>query len=146
MTMMEFVYRFLKNDEAESASVLEKECLDTAWTKEQIANLPENAFYMGAFCGNTLCGVLSAYFVADEVQIMNLAVSPSFRRNGIAFGLLERLLIEAENRKSAIISLEVAENNLSALALYEKLGFKHVGKRKGFYGDISAIIMEKTFD
>ncbi len=144
--MMEFIYRFLESNEAEAASILEKECLDTAWTKEQIANLPEAAFYMGAFCENKLCGVLSAYFVADEVQIMNLAVSPSFRRNGIAFGLLQKLLKESKCRKSAVISLEVAENNPSALALYEKCGFINVGRRKGFYGDVAAIIMEKTFE
>ncbi|MBE6692647.1 MAG: GNAT family N-acetyltransferase [Ruminococcaceae bacterium] len=142
--MSETVYRNIEQADAKSAAALEKECLDTAWTEDQIKNLPQQAFYMGAFCENTLCGVLSAYFVADEVQIMNLAVSDNFRRKGIAFGLMSELLTQAKEKNCCFITLEVAENNIGAIKLYEKCGFSAVGKRNGFYGDIAAIIMEKS--
>lgn len=141
---MGIIYRLIDSSYAKFAADLEKACLDTAWTKEQIESLPENAFYLGAFKENLLCGVLSAYFVADEVQIMNLAVAKDARRRGIAFGLLQELIAEATRRKAVIISLEVAEDNANALGLYEKCGFSAVGRRKGFYGDVGAIIMEKS--
>ena len=143
--MSETVYRNIEQADAKSAARLEKECLDTAWTEEQIRNLPPQAFYMGAFCENTLCGVLSAYFVADEVQIMNLAVSTDYRRRGIAFGLMERLLTQAKDKSCRFITLEVAESNKNAIALYKKCGFVPVGERKGFYNGEKAILMEKTF-
>ncbi len=140
--MSEIVYRNIEIADAKSAAELEKECLHTAWTEEQIKNLPQQAFYMGAFCENTLCGILSAYFVADEVQIMNLAVSHNYRRKGVAFGLMSELLTQAKEKNCRFITLEVGENNVSAIKLYEKCGFSAVGKRKGFYGDESAILME----
>lgn len=136
-------YRNINNCEAESAAELEKLCLHTCWTKSQIENLPENACYLAAFCQNELCGILSAYFVLDEVQIMNLAVLPQYRKMGIAAGLLEKLFDLSAANGCKFVTLEVGEDNFPAISLYEKCGFTAVGKRKNFYGNISAILMEK---
>lgn len=140
---MDLIIREIAPREAESAATLEKECLHTAWTAEQIKDLPAQAIYLGAFQGDALCGILSAYTVADEVQIMNLAVSPRFRRQGIAKALMDEIINNAKAKNCFNVTLEVAENNISAIALYEGYCFSAVGKRKGFYGDVSAVIMEK---
>lgn len=137
-------YRELSQTEAVFAEKIEKACLDTAWTKEQISNLPENAIYLGAFEDNTLCGIISAYFVLDEVQIMNLAVDEAFRNKGYAKGLLNSLITASKEKNCSFITLEVAENNTSAISLYKKCGFNAVGKRKNFYKTLSAILMEKN--
>lgn len=141
---MAIIYRALKQEEAFLAAKIEKECLDTAWSETQIVNLPENAYYVGAFENNTLCGVASVYFVAGEGQIMNVAVSEEHRRKGIGSGLINNIIEKALQIDCTIITLEVAENNISAISLYKKCGFASVGKRKNFYGSISALIMEKT--
>lgn len=140
---MAVVFRPLKIGEAALAAAVEKECLDTAWSEEQIKNIPENAFYIGAFEDDWLCGIASAYIIAGEGQIMNVAVSPDYRRRGIALGLMNEIISKAVENGCENITLEVAENNASAISLYEKCGFSAVGKRKGFYGNESAIIMEK---
>ena len=140
---MDLIFRTLAPSEAKAASELESECLHTAWSEEQINSLPSYALYLGAFSGDTLCGVASAYIIADEVQVMNLAVSPKYRRMGIALGLMEEIIKAGKEKGCCNISLEVAENNPNAISLYEKCGFSAVGRRKGFYGDIAAVIMEK---
>lgn len=141
---MSIIYRMLKPEECAIAALIEKDCLHTAWSEAQIANLPANACYIGAFDGETLCGIASMYCVLDEGQIMNVAVSPEHRRKGIAFGLMNAITEKAVLNGCTFITLEVAENNISAISLYEKCGFVSVGKRKKFYGNVSALIMEKT--
>ena len=141
---MGIVYRKIENEkEAQLASDLESKCLSTAWSKEQILNIPDYAIYVSAFEGDILCGIASMYAIAGEGQIMNLAVRDSYRRRGIANGLMNELILYALDKNCDIITLEVAEDNLSAISLYEKCGFVSVGKRNGFYNGKNALIMEK---
>lgn len=141
---MGIIYRRIENEwEAQLAADLENACLSTAWSKEQILNIPDYAIYISAFEGETLCGIASMYAVAGEGQIMNLAVSENHRRRGIANGLMNELTLYALDKNCDIITLEVAEDNLSAISLYEKCGFVSVGKRNGFYNGKNALIMEK---
>ena len=75
-----------------------------------------------------------------EREILNIAVTPSFRRRGVAKALLEREL----DRRKAIFYLEVRESNLAALALYRKVGFTEIGRRREYYQEPSegAIVMQ----
>ncbi len=140
----DIVCRGLSGDnEILSAAEIEKECLSTAWSFEQIKKLPEYAIYIGAYDKDVLCGIASMYVIAGEGQIMNVAVSADFRRKGVARRLMEALSERAINANCEIITLEVAEDNFSAIALYEKCGFVAEGKRNGFYNGKNALIMEK---
>lgn len=141
---MSLIYRAPSTQtEIGAAALVERECLLTAWSESQIANLPEYAYYIAAFEAETLCGVASMYVVAGEGQIMNLAVAPKFRRRGVANGLMNELDLIAKSKNCEIITLEVAEDNFSAISLYKKCGFYAVGCRNGFYNGKDAIIMEK---
>ncbi len=141
---MSIIYRAPENEkEIKMAAELEKDCLSTAWSESQIANLSEFAHYLCAVEDCEVCGIASMYAVAGEGQIMNIAVSQKFRRRGIANGLMNELILLAKSKNCEIITLEVAEDNQSAIALYEKCGFAAVGRRKGFYNGKDALIMEK---
>lgn len=142
--MENIIYRAPETEkEIASAAEVERICLATAWSEAQIADLPSYAVYIAAFCGNTVCGIASMYAIAGEGQIMNVAVLPQYRRKGIANGLMTCLAEKAAKRNCDIITLEVAENNTDAIALYEKHGFTAIGRRKGFYSGTDAINMEK---
>lgn len=141
--MMSLNVRKITSQEAQRASEIEQECLETAWSPAQIAALPENAFYLAAFLDGEMCGIGSIYCVFGEGQIMNIAVSEKFRNRGIATEILKSLIETAVNDNCENITLEVAENNISAISLYEKSGFCAVGRRKGFYHGVDALIMEK---
>ena len=63
-----------------------------------------------------------------EREILNLAVSPEFRRQGIGTALIRH-----ELQRRAIHFLEVRESNVTARALYRKLGFKEIARRPEYY-------------
>ena len=78
-------------------------------------------------------GVLS--LIADEAQIESLAVSTSWRRQGIARRLCKDLFSWASVRGATHVSLEVRLSNTAARSLYESLGFREVATRRAYYQD-----------
>ncbi len=82
--------------------------------------------------------------IIDEANIMNIVVKKSFRHHGIGSILLENLLNYSKDNNLKTITLEVNEHNLSAIRLYDKFDFDHIGIRKKYYnGESDAIIMSK---
>ncbi|WP_373046419.1 ribosomal protein S18-alanine N-acetyltransferase [Vulgatibacter sp.] len=80
-------------------------------------------------------GFVIFWVVHDEIHILNVAVDPPARRRGVARALLEELLQRGRRQKLALATLEVRKSNTGAIALYEGLGFRAVGVRKGYYVD-----------
>ena len=80
--------------------------------------------------------------IIDEVNIMNIVVRKNRRKEGIGSKLLSEIFEIAKQLKAQSITLEVNENNLAAIKLYQKFGFEQVGLRKKYYHNIdNAIIM-----
>jgi len=94
-----------------------------------------------AVCENRVAGFLAARSLGDgECELLNLAVSPQFRRRGIARRLVEALAGAFRGN----IFLEVRESNLAARNLYKSMEFKEIGTRPGYY-DVppeAAIVMK----
>lgn len=131
------------NDEFARAAYIEKNCLDTAWSEAQISDLPSYATYICAFLNGEMCGIASMYAIAGEAEIMNVAVLPEYRRNGVADALMEKLFSVAREKECEIITLEVADGNSGAISLYKKHNFVVSGRRVGFYKGVDALNMEK---
>ena len=91
--------------------------------------------------GDKVLGYLEIRLVDGVLDIMNLFVNEEDRRKGIATELMNNM-IQEENYSR--IMLEVNENNDSAIRLYNKLGFKEISLRDRYYGEDTAIIMEKV--
>jgi ribosomal-protein-alanine N-acetyltransferase len=87
---------------------------------------------------------LVAYLVCsrydDLWHLMNVAVDPARRREGIATGLIEDLF---DRTRGGRVTLEVRVSNLSAIRMYERFGFKSAGLRRRYYhdNDEDALIM-----
>ncbi len=93
---------------------------------------------------NTIVGFAGLKTILDEADIMNIVVKKDFRHNGIGSILLENLINYSKNINMKTITLEVNENNLSAIRLYDKFSFDKLGIRKKYYnGESDAIIMSK---
>ena len=90
---------------------------------------------LGAFEGEQLGGYLIVSRYVDAWHVMNIAVSPDFRRRGIATALLERLFELTDDRSRRGYTLEVRVSNDGAIRLYERLGFTARGIRRGYYTD-----------
>lgn len=93
---------------------------------------------------NTIIGFAGLKVILDEADIMNIVVKKDFRHNGIGSVLLENLINYSKDLNLKTITLEVNENNLSAIRLYDKFSFDKLGIRKNYYdGKSDAIIMSK---
>lgn len=82
-----------------------------------------------------LRGFLVARAVDREWEIENVVVGVEFLRRGIASELMRTLIQRAETEAVSAIFLEVRESNLPARRLYEKHGFREVGRRRAYYTD-----------
>ena len=91
------------------------------------------------------CGELGV--VLDEGCLERIAVVPAYRRQGVAEEILGAFLRFGEAHL-AFLTLEVRASNAPAIALYEKMGFETVGRRKNYYADLheDAILMTVEFD
>ena len=78
-------------------------------------------------------GFLFDMLLGPAGEIVTLGVTPGARRRGAARSLLQDLLARARARGVASLTLEVAEDNTAALALYESLGFERAGVRRAYY-------------
>ena len=82
-----------------------------------------------------LLGFVIFWVVHDEIHILNVAVDPPARRRHVARSLLDEVLDRGRRQALALATLEVRKSNVGAIALYEGLGFRPVGLRKGYYVD-----------
>ena len=95
--------------------------------------------------------VLVGYLVCSRYDtvwhLMNVAVEPSKRRQGIATTLLDRLFDQAD-KPNEQYTLEVRTSNESAIKLYERFGFRAAGRRRAYYHDNreDALIMWRTVE
>jgi ribosomal-protein-alanine N-acetyltransferase len=80
-----------------------------------------------------IVGYAIANYILNEGHILNMAVHPGYRRQGIATSLLHELLKILQQKGCSLLYLEVRISNAPAHFFYEKLEFRIVGKRKNYY-------------
>ena len=135
---MKVELRRIDADDLDLVETIERESYQTPWSRSMFdAELRKpSSLALGAF---TAEGALVGYaFVSryvDAWHVMNVAVSDSFRRRGIASALLERLFEVTANDSRRGYTLEVRVSNTGAIRLYERLGFEPRGIRRGYYTD-----------
>ncbi|HSI79045.1 MAG TPA: ribosomal protein S18-alanine N-acetyltransferase [Solirubrobacterales bacterium] len=88
---------------------------------------------LAAIDGERLVGYLICSRYADIWHLMNVAVAPERRREGIASRMIDAMLDEAG--RNGRYTLEVRPSNGGAIAMYERFGFRHAGHRRRYYHD-----------
>ena len=78
-------------------------------------------------------GMILARMMADEAEVLTLAVEPAAQRAGIGRALLNQALATARLRGAVAMFLEVSSTNVAARALYAGVDFVQVGSRRGYY-------------
>ena len=127
---------------------LEKVVFSTPWSEDALLDaFSHGTKFFVAQKGDTVLGYIGISCVVDEGYITNVAVFPEFRCMGVGTALLNKVFSLKDELSLSFISLEVRESNLSAIHLYEKMGFETEGLRKNFYTNPSenALIMTKRF-
>ena len=123
------------------------EDIENKWSKDFFYNLflDKNVFFIPI--NNPLEGYLIGRKIVDEYEVLSLATDIKKRRKGVGLDLLYKLLDRAKKEKIKRIILEVAYDNIAAINIYKKVGFKKVSKRKDYYRIrsrlLDAYLMEK---
>jgi ribosomal-protein-alanine N-acetyltransferase len=128
---------------------IERVSYPTPWSRSMFAGelAKPSSLSLGAFDVET--GALVGYLVisryVDAWHVMNVAVAPEHRRQGIAKALLDRLFEVTASDERRGYTLEVRVSNEGAIRLYEEMGFVARGVRRGYYTDNreDALIMWK---
>jgi ribosomal-protein-alanine N-acetyltransferase len=109
----------------------------TQWPAESYAKLAASpsGIVLVSEANARVIGFVAAHRVADEGEILNIAVHPDFRRQGVASALLIAVLQTLRSSAVTRIFLELRVSNIAARALYEHYGFVHSGLRKAYYRD-----------
>jgi ribosomal-protein-alanine N-acetyltransferase len=105
------------------------------WASEQYSTLVNTGIVLVGEDAGVLCGFVCGRVVAGDWEIENVAVASEFLRRGIGDELVGELIRRAKSQVAAAILLEVRESNRPARGLYEKHGFREVGRRRAYYGD-----------
>lgn len=113
---------------------LEKERFSTPWTFEMLQDTlgySYNRLFIET-AEQGVSGYLIASYIADETELLRIAVAKSNERQGIAKRLLKTYFETAPEDINRFL-LEVRESNSSARGLYEKMGYKTLALRKDYY-------------
>lgn len=129
--------KFLRMETEHVAQVaaLEQECFSAPWSENAISSELQNPLstWFVAMCDGVFAGYVGSQAVMGEADMMNLAVKPDYRRQGVAEGLVNALVASLKEQEVHSLTLEVRMSNEAAIALYNKLGFAQVGRRPGYY-------------
>ncbi len=136
---MSLEFRPLQVRDLNAIEEIEQRAYPTPWSRAMFAGelAKPSSICLGAFEAEdgTLVGYLIISRYVDAWHVMNVAVSPEQRRQGIASALLSRLFEQTADEARRGYTLEVRVSNVGAIKLYERLGFRSRGVRRGYYTD-----------
>ena len=126
---------------------IERDSFEAPWSADEITRdvtAGGNVYVAVALADEERAGYAEIRMIAGEGQIYNIAIAPEFRREGIGEALLRHLIDKADADGCKLVTLEVRSGNEAAMELYKKLGFREVGRRKGYYakGGEDAVLMD----
>ena len=141
------IIREMNPTDVHAISELEKICFSDPWSENSIASELKNplSYWLVAEVDSEVAGYVGSQSVLDAADMMNLAVSPKYRKQGIGQALVKRLVAHLQQKNVIALLLEVRVSNTPAISLYEKMGFVQVGRRPKYYHNPreDALIMRK---
>lgn len=134
-------------DTVPAVAALEQASFSTPWSEKSIREELNNewAIWYVAMEENDLLGYIGVQYGLDGGDIMTIATAPEHRGNGIAKQLISVILEVFKEKALQYLTLEVRPSNASALCLYQKLGFREVGRRKKYYREPTEDALLLTF-
>ena len=126
-------------DDLDALHAIEVRSFAHPWSRRMLAKEFEHPWSRQRVARDTsgedgkILGYLICWMVADEVHVLDVAVDPDARRQGVGRRLLEDCAEQARENGSGSISLEVRRKNEGARSLYRSLGFEIIGERPRYY-------------
>lgn len=136
--------------DAPRLSQLHRASFHRGWGADEFEQIliERNALAHRLRLGGSTIGFIVSRTAADEAEILSVAVAPKYRGRGFSRDLLRTHLGHLAGHGLKTVFLEVEENNRPARALYERAGFRVVGRRDRYYKDssgaqLNAVVMRR---
>lgn len=132
---MKIEVREMLSEDLPQVAALERQIFSLPWSEKAFADslISGDTGYYTAWADGALAGYCGYLRSFDEADITNVAVDEKYRNQGIGYAMLCAMMEEGRKKGIERYTLEVRVSNVSAVRLYEKLGFERAGIRPGFY-------------
>ena len=144
------IYVKMEQPHVSQVAELERICFSDPWSENSVASELNNplSLWLVALEGEQVAGYIGSQSVMGESDMMNVAVHPDFRRQGIGEKLILALVEQLKTFGNHSLALEVRASNEPAISLYKKLGFQQVGLRPKYYRNPreDALILRKEWE
>lgn len=139
----------MTQDHVPQIAELETLCFSDPWSVNSISTELTNplSIWLVAIKDGEVLGYVGSQSVLDGADMMNIAVHPDHRNQGIGRMLIDELILQLREKGVFSLSLEVRVSNAPAIGLYQTMGFAVVGRRPNYYRNPreDAYIMRKEF-
>jgi ribosomal-protein-alanine N-acetyltransferase len=143
--MHKLIIRDMREDDIPAILEIEQISFSTPWSKESFLNEIYNkyAFSKVAVFEVNVIGYICANYLHHESHLLDLAVHPDFRRQGVATILMNEAIRELKKKGCVFMYIKVRVSNAGAQKFYELFGFKVETIRKKYYDkpDEDALLM-----
>ena len=132
------ILRPMREDDLDAVMQIEPTIYSHPWTRGNFSDSLNSGYSAWVLEENTknnmnLIGYALMMLVMDEVHLLNLSIAKHRQKQGLGFYLLEHLISNAKQYKAGNMFLEVRSSNVSAITLYENMGFNEMAVRRGYY-------------
>jgi ribosomal-protein-alanine N-acetyltransferase len=117
---------------------IERACFHDPWEGAAFDRECDNPISRAMVARNDsgrMVGYVIYWVVGPEFHVLNVAVHPDFRRQGMGRLMMDHVMADARKDRVDFVALEVRRGNIAARTLYRSMGFATVGFRKGYYRD-----------
>jgi [ribosomal protein S18]-alanine N-acetyltransferase len=126
--------RPMQMDDLDAVMQIEPTIYSHPWTRGNFSDSLNSGYSAWVLEENqTMIGYALMMLVMDEAHLLNLSIAKHQQKRGLGRYLLEHMMTIAKNHRAVNMFLEVRPSNISAIALYENIGFCEISVRRGYY-------------
>lgn len=135
-SQLEQLYKFrpMQIDDLDAIMKIEPQIYPHPWTRGNFSDSISSDYSAWVLLlDDKIIGYALLMMVLDEAHLLNLSIARAYQKQGLGRYLLEHMLEIAKNHHATNIFLEVRPSNISAIALYESIGFNEMAIRRNYY-------------
>lgn len=130
----QYQFRPMQMDDLDAIMAIEPQIYPYPWTRGNFSDSLTSGHSAWVLMQNEqIIGYSLMMLVLDEAHLLNLSVAKAYQKQGLGRTLLEHMVSIAKSKQMANMFLEVRPSNISAIALYENMGFNEMAVRRGYY-------------
>lgn len=127
-------FRAMRMADLDAIMAIEPQIYPYPWTRGNFSDSLNSGYTAETLLRDEeIIGYSLMMLVLDEAHLLNLSVAKTYQKQGLGRALLEHMVDVARSKQMANIFLEVRQSNLSAIALYENMGFNEMAIRRKYY-------------